>query len=1006
MSLSSSHSTNVYISCASGDLPLANAIVKALSKWDIHPSSDPQTADSILFVATPESLSSTLCLDDVRFAAECLYMRGKTVANAQRLVSIRAAPEHILSAFEKSHDSSFHSFQSARVKLPFREHSLTREVLDELSELLKGTPHPSAGECGNDGRSLPPRSSLISITIALLILLSGAITFAATSNSSTCGLSPAISFTQSVSNNPLTAVDIYCVATGVTAEFLICNKTATGPCKPLQKEQWGSKPWYMRPFSKDPLVRSYFSSDIQARAIRLSTADVPMSLFLLFMSTVPLFLLLHPLWFGKSLPMSACAYLGTRWPLFLFGMGILFLLSGTIACIVAADGYSSSTIIPTMKALDIKPSSGPETELPQGVEVKVGAYLGSDMAGAIVAAIFSLFSICCSGGAFCCGASAYTTERGEVLFRALGVEYNLSIKLSSNLSLASNRVNSNNNVISDRTPRVISNNAVISDRTPLPSIDKVTNDQRFTTSRILPVIETTDSVINCSTPIPIRSPLAQKTPVLFQTVDSFPNMGGRPRVRVFLSHQWNSKFFVKSINSVLQALGIDTWMDSADMAPGDEMYREIMEGIEASDVVIAFITPEYLSSANCMKEIDVVVRKQMPILLLDLGVWKKEGKMYLPGQILKALPQNHVVLNRFPLLDMRKIVADQLNNLINKSTEDVIPFEDTILSHRLVRLVERLAGASPPKSAYVRCISVQMPATVLISYAGKDLSHANWIRSILSPQGCSFVSCKAEGGQSDDLARADVVIVILSQAYYDSSNCIQEASETAADRRRCIVLLIDERASWPPTNPDLARALTGRLYVDFRKAHTMRTEEMEKSIQSVIDGVMLRRRTFVPQVARVRCSYCPRLLRDRCWRSSSVVSTIFIVLAALVGILSALAGAKPWGPSNDTSVQVISSLSLILCLCASACMVLISYASWMHVCSRNGPLVLFGLEWTTTLWLVGAIVTFTSTVLIGIAVGETNGGGVGVLILLILTFLAQMFSGCMGAGKVLCCSRT
>jgi hypothetical protein len=133
MSLSSSHSTNVYISCASGDLPLANAIVKALSKWDILPSSYPQTADSILFVATPESLSSTSCLDDVRFAAECLYMRGKTVANVQRLVSIRAAPEHILSAFEKSHDSSFHSFQSARVRF---KHSLTRSSFCKPLEML------------------------------------------------------------------------------------------------------------------------------------------------------------------------------------------------------------------------------------------------------------------------------------------------------------------------------------------------------------------------------------------------------------------------------------------------------------------------------------------------------------------------------------------------------------------------------------------------------------------------------------------------------------------------------------------------------------------------------------------------------------------------------------------------------------------------------------------------------------------------------------------------------
>jgi nucleotide-binding universal stress UspA family protein len=614
--------TRVYVSCAPGDAPLADALISSLAGWGVVRASDPRAADSVLVVTTPESLASPVCIDDIRFAAECLYTMRKSVAGAERLVSVRAAPEHLLAAAEGTLDSSFHTLGRARVPLPFREHSLTRALLDDLAALLGGRPRPPPADgCGGGGPgSGPPRSSLLALVAAVLVVLSGAITLAALAASASCGLSPAVSFDQVASKGPATyaLVDTYCVATGVTAGVLLCNRTVTGPCAPLPQDRWGAAPWYTRPYSADPAVRAFFAGGVQERAARLAAADVPAALVLLLASTVPLCVLLFPLWFGRTVPLYACARMGARWPRHFFAAGVLLMLAGAAACASAADGYISVTTTPAARAWEsVKPPSGPGAGLPQGAVVNVGVSLGSDLAGAIVGAIFALLSVCCAAGACLCGSStAYASVRGVELLRSMGVAFDAeAAAAAAAVTAKQGRIRPLTSAAPTAGTVGVGKGEVVDAQQQRPQLNGWDGGQGIGLPMMNPhadahgaapagyaqwqtpagpdmMVLNPARVMPGAAMMPPLQPFPQPQPLQpwgdppSLSAAAFPDTGGRPRVRAFLSHQWNSKAFVQAVDATLQSLGVDTWVDQTAMAPGDEMYREIMEGIEVCDVFV------------------------------------------------------------------------------------------------------------------------------------------------------------------------------------------------------------------------------------------------------------------------------------------------------------------------------------------------------------------------------------------------------------------------------------
>ncbi len=92
-----------------------------------------------------------------------------------------------------------------------------------------------------------------------------------------------------------------------------------------------------------------------------------------------------------------------------------------------------------------------------------------------------------------------------------------------------------------------------------------------------------------------------------------------PAGPVFLSHQRASKPLVDATAALLMARGIPVWLDTQQILPGDSLMRRIGEGVEACSVLLVFLSPEYLSSENCNRELQLAAGYRKPIVVLRLA---------------------------------------------------------------------------------------------------------------------------------------------------------------------------------------------------------------------------------------------------------------------------------------------------------------------------------------------------------------------------------------------------
>jgi len=114
-------------------------------------------------------------------------------------------------------------------------------------------------------------------------------------------------------------------------------------------------------------------------------------------------------------------------------------------------------------------------------------------------------------------------------------------------------------------------------------------------------------------------------------------------MKVFLCHQSESKPFVRELAYKLKLVGIDSWVDEAEIGPGESIIRRIGEGIqEECDALIATISPLALDSGWVKEELDLGKYAEITrdgfqlILILVEGVEPHQLPAYLAGK-------NHIV---------------------------------------------------------------------------------------------------------------------------------------------------------------------------------------------------------------------------------------------------------------------------------------------------------------------------------------------------------------------------
>ncbi|KAK2167674.1 hypothetical protein LSH36_25g02050, partial [Paralvinella palmiformis] len=101
--------------------------------------------------------------------------------------------------------------------------------------------------------------------------------------------------------------------------------------------------------------------------------------------------------------------------------------------------------------------------------------------------------------------------------------------------------------------------------------------------------------------------------------------------QVFISYQWDSQDEVNSLRDRLEKSGYSCWMDIGQMGGGDQLYSRIDEGIRNSKVVIACLSPKYIVSHLCNKELSLadLLRKPIIPVMYEKIPWPPPGGMAL-----------------------------------------------------------------------------------------------------------------------------------------------------------------------------------------------------------------------------------------------------------------------------------------------------------------------------------------------------------------------------------------
>lgn len=94
--------------------------------------------------------------------------------------------------------------------------------------------------------------------------------------------------------------------------------------------------------------------------------------------------------------------------------------------------------------------------------------------------------------------------------------------------------------------------------------------------------------------------------------------------KVFLSHNYADKPFVRKLAIDLENHGVRCWLDEAEILVGDSLIQKIREGIDEADFFAVILSPNSINAPWVVNELDVAMNLQiynkvkiLPIMLKD-----------------------------------------------------------------------------------------------------------------------------------------------------------------------------------------------------------------------------------------------------------------------------------------------------------------------------------------------------------------------------------------------------
>ena len=85
---------------------------------------------------------------------------------------------------------------------------------------------------------------------------------------------------------------------------------------------------------------------------------------------------------------------------------------------------------------------------------------------------------------------------------------------------------------------------------------------------------------------------------------------------IFVSYRSVDAEFALKVAVDLKNAGVRLWMDRLDIKPGDDWRRALQKGIQHSAAILSVLTPRYIGSPYCQRELARAERMKTPIIPL------------------------------------------------------------------------------------------------------------------------------------------------------------------------------------------------------------------------------------------------------------------------------------------------------------------------------------------------------------------------------------------------------
>lgn len=169
------------------------------------------------------------------------------------------------------------------------------------------------------------------------------------------------------------------------------------------------------------------------------------------------------------------------------------------------------------------------------------------------------------------------------------------------------------------------------------------------------------------------------------------------RYDLFISYSSKDKVFVHKLANDLKQRGLNIWLDSWEMLPGDRLRDRINEAINKSNFILVVLTPNSINSSWVQVELDSAMireleKKQVVVIPILFGDIKSsdmpsdlKGKLYLNFNSSSDYDDNiELILKRFSICD--RVPSYEFELLLSKNVIELLDTkgERTLYTKRTV----------------------------------------------------------------------------------------------------------------------------------------------------------------------------------------------------------------------------------------------------------------------------------------------------------------------------------